>query len=288
MQPTRQLRDVSSSHAAGGSAAQLTAGERRPKRKKIQLRGVSATYEGTDPSHSVEVLQDVNLDVEEGEFVSIVGPSGCGKSTILNIVAGLWSPTDGSVRGTVKVDHSDRKQTIGYVLQKDTLFPWRTLLANVAYGLEVAGLPRRDCEERARSWIERVGLAGFENRYPYQLSGGMRQRANIIRVLAYDPEIVLMDEPLGALDAHTRMLVQQQIVDLWASSRKTVLFVTHDLEEAILLGTRVVLMTRRPASVSESRTIDLPYPRDVMELKLVPAFRAIYEQLWKDFCELLR
>ncbi|MEK7412453.1 MAG: ABC transporter ATP-binding protein [Planctomycetota bacterium] len=279
---TIQLRSVSAARAAGPSV------EAGLKRKKIQLRGVSATYAGADPSHSVEVLHDVDLDVEEGEFVSIVGPSGCGKSTILNIVAGLWSPEDGPVSGTVKVDHAERKQTVGYVLQKDTLFPWRTLIENVAYGLEIAGVPRKEREARARGWIERVGLGGFENRYPYQLSGGMRQRANIIRTLAYDPKIVLMDEPLGALDAHTRMVLQQQIVDLWSGSRKTVVFVTHDLEEAILLGTRVVLMTRRPASVAESRSIDLPYPRSVMDLKLVPEFRAIYEQLWKDFCELLR
>jgi sulfonate transport system ATP-binding protein len=234
------------------------------------------------------VLHDVNLVVREGEFVSIVGPSGCGKSTILNIVAGLWSVADGPLTGKVIVDHSERKQTVGYILQKDTLFPWRTLIQNVAFGLQIAGRPRQEREEIARGWIERVGLRGFENRYPYELSGGMRQRGNIIRILAYNPEIILMDEPLGALDAHTRMTLQQQIIDLWSSSRKTVIFVTHDLEEAILLGTRVVLMTRRPTSVRTSRNIDIPYPRSVINLKLAPEFRSIYEQLWKDFCEVIR
>jgi NitT/TauT family transport system ATP-binding protein len=226
--------------------------------------------------------------VQEGEFVSIVGPSGCGKSTILNIVAGLWTEADGPLTGKVVVDHSKRKQTVGYILQKDTLFPWRTLIQNVKYGLEIGGFPRRERESIARAWIERVGLGGFEDRYPHQLSGGMRQRGNLIRILAYGPEIILMDEPLGALDAHTRMMLQQQILDLWSASRKTVLFVTHDLEEAILLGSRVVLMTQRPASVRTSRNIEIPYPRTIMDLKLAPEFRSIYEQLWRDFCEVIR
>ncbi len=200
----------------------------------------------------------------------------------------FWTEADGPLTGKVVVDHSERKQTVGYILQKDTLFPWRTLIQNVEYGLEIAGLPRRERQSIARAWIERVGLRGFEDRYPYQLSGGMRQRGNIIRILAYGPEIILMDEPLGALDAHTRMMLQQQILDLWSASRKTVLFVTHDLEEAILLGTRVVLMTQRPTSVRTSRNIEIPYPRTIMDLKLAPEFRSVYEQLWKDFCEVIR
>lgn len=251
------------------------------------MEGVSARYAAQDGS-SVQVLHDVNLAIEEGEFVAVVGPSGCGKSTILNIVAGLWSRSDGPLSGRVSVDRSEGRQTVGYVLQKDTLFPWRTLLQNVAYGLEVVGVPKEKREEQARQWIKRVGLAGFEDKYPYQLSGGMRQRGNIIRMLAYDPEIVLMDEPLGALDAHTRMVLQQQIVDLWAASRKTVIFVTHDLEEAILLGTRVVLMTKRPATVQTSFKVDLPHPRKVMDLKLAHEFRDIYETIWKEFYELLK
>src|SRR5262249_51324318 len=216
------------------------------------------------------------------------GPSGCGKSTILNIVAGLWTAADGPLTGKVVVDHSERKQTVGYILQKDTLFPWRTLIQNVEYGLEIGGFPRRERESFARAGSERVGLRGFEDRYPHQLSGGMRKRGNIIRILAYGPEIILMDEPLGALDAHTRMMLQQQILDLWSASRKTVLFVTHDLEEAILLGSRVVLMTQRPASVRTSRNVEIPYPRTIMDLKLAPEFRSIYEQLWQDFCEVIR
>jgi NitT/TauT family transport system ATP-binding protein len=239
-------------------------------------------------AETVDVLRDVNLTVGEGEFISIVGPSGCGKSTILNVVAGLWNPEDGPLTGTVSVLHRDERRPLGYILQRDTLFPWRTLLQNVAFGLQLGGMPREQRYERARQWIARVGLAGFEDRFPHQLSGGMRQRANIIRVLAYEPEIVLMDEPLGALDAHTRMVLQQQILDLWAGSRKTVVFVTHDLEEAILLGTRVVLMSRRPASVRVTRDVPLDYPRSVMDLKLAPEFRALYEQLWKELCESLR
>jgi NitT/TauT family transport system ATP-binding protein len=260
--------------------------------EKIVLQGVSARYLSgsarSEAGQGVEVLRRVSLSVREGEFVSIVGPSGCGKSTILNIIAGLWNPSDGPVEGTVSVRHDDPNRPLGYVLQKDTLFPWRTLLQNVSFGLQLGGVSKDERYARAREWIARVGLTGFEDHFPYQLSGGMRQRANIIRVLAYDPEIVLMDEPLGALDAHTRMVLQQQILDLWAGSKKTVVFVTHDLEEAILLGTRVVLMTRRPATVRTSRNVDLDYPRSIMDLKLAPEFRTIYEQLWKEFCESLR
>jgi len=261
-------------------------------REKIVLRGVSARYaprpQDKTQSGGVEVLRDVNLTVRAGEFVSIVGPSGCGKSTILNVIAGLWSSNDGALAGEIAVHHNTPPRPLGYVLQKDTLFPWKTLLQNVSFGLQLQGAPREARHERAHEWIARVGLTGFENHFPYQLSGGMRQRANIIRVLAYDPDVVLMDEPLGALDAHTRMLVQQEILDLWEGSKKTVLFVTHDLEEAILLGTRVVLMTRRPASIRSSHAIDLAYPRSIMDLKLAPQFRAIYEELWKQFCESLK
>lgn len=259
-----------------------------PDGAKIRLDGVSASYVDRDGGNSVQVLSDVNLTIGEGEFVSIVGPSGCGKSTILNIVAGLWGRSDGPRTGHVMVDHSERRQTIGYVLQKDTLFPWRTLIQNVAYGLEIVGVPKQRREEKAKEWIDRVGLAGFEDKYPYQLSGGMRQRANIIRKLVYDPEIMLMDEPLGALDAHTRMVLQQEIVDLWAASRKTVIFVTHDLEEAILLGTRVVLMTKRPATVQTAFDIDLPYPRKIMDLKSSLEFRSTYDKIWHQFYGLLK
>jgi NitT/TauT family transport system ATP-binding protein len=261
-------------------------------REKIVLQDVSARYVGTAGRNGqgggVEVLRNLNLTVREGEFVSIVGPSGCGKSTILNLVADLWNPLDGPVKGTIAVHHEHLRRPIGYILQKDTLFPWRTLLENVSFGLELHGMPKRERYAIARKWISRVGLDGFEHNFPYQLSGGMRQRANIIRVLAYDPEIILMDEPLGALDAHTRMILQQQILDLWAASRKTVLFVTHDLEEAVLLSTRVVLITKRPAKVQNSRRVDIAYPRSVMDLKLSPDFRSIYEELWKEFCEALR
>ena len=235
----------------------------------------------------LEILNDLTFSIGRGKFVSIVGPSGCGKSTILDVISGSteFSSTPISIRGTVRTERREKQKPLGYVFQKDTLLPWRTLLENVCLGLEIQHMARIDQQRIAHSLIEKVGLQGFENHLPHQLSGGMKQRANVIRTLAYDPEIVLMDEPFGALDAHTRIMLQQQLMDLWRDSGKTVVFVTHDLEEAILLSSSVILLSPRPGTVKGIYPVDIPYPRSIAQLKLARSFQVLYEQLWKDFCE---
>lgn len=253
-------------------------------RAKISLHVDSLEF-ATREGQFLQALRDVNFDVLEGEFMSVVGPSGCGKSTLLNLIAGLFHPSEAVVVGKVEIHGQDINKRLGYVLQKDTLLPWRTLLANVEIGLEIQGIGKAERRKKAQRWIEQVGLQGFERAYPRELSGGMRQRVSIVRVLAYDPEVILMDEPFGALDAQTRMMLQQQLLDLWSGSGKTVLFVTHDLEEAILLSDRVILLTPRPASVRREYHIDIPRPRVIRELKTSERFVSIYREIWQDFCE---
>ncbi|MEU8248064.1 ABC transporter ATP-binding protein [Nonomuraea sp. NPDC048916] len=243
----------------------------------IELANVDRSFSGR--SKTVEALRDFTLDLRDGEVLTIVGPSGCGKSTLLNILARLEKPTGGtlSFRG---VDAEKSGVQIGYVTQSDTLFPWRTLLGNVEYPLEIRGVSKNVRRERAMSLLERVGLAGFEDRLPFELSGGMRQRGNIVRALVYDPDIVLMDEPFGALDAQTRLLLQDQLQRLCAEERKTVVFITHDLQEAIALGDRVVVMTARPGRIKMIRTVGLERPRDLNHIHEIPRFQELLSELW--------
>ncbi len=234
--------------------------------------------------NSVLAVEDLSLDIEEGEFITIVGPSGCGKSTLLNCIIGLVHPTSGTIT------YRDRKlrginTEIGYVPQSDYLYPWRTLLNNVAFPLEVRGLDKKTRYAKAREFIQRVGLSGFEDHYPHELSGGMRQRANIIRTLIYDPEVILMDEPFGPLDAQTRIILQDQLLQLWRESRKTVIFITHDLVEAIALADRVIVMTSRPGIVRSVTRVDIPRPRDVFSIHSNEVFRETYDRLWKELRE---
>src|SRR5438093_4614150 len=211
----------------------------------------------------VEVVRDVSLDVPSGDFVTIVGPSGCGKSTLLNAIAGLLSETDCEVQGGISIDGSSRgtPSRLGYVFQRDTLLPWATLLANVQVGMTIRGIPKPERVRRARDLMKTVGLDEFESYYPHQVSGGMRQRTQLIRSLAYEPEAILMDEPFGALDAQNRMLLQAELLRIWDLRRVTIVFVTHDLAEAIVLGQRVVVMSRRPGRVKRIYEIPLPSPR---------------------------
>ncbi|HTN61192.1 MAG TPA: ABC transporter ATP-binding protein, partial [Devosia sp.] len=191
---------------------------------------------------SVSALEDINIDMHDGDFLTIVGPSGCGKSTLLNLVAGLESISSGSVKFLGQpVQAGDRR--IGYVTQQDNLFPWLTLVDNVAFPLEIEGIGRAERHGRAREWIEKFGLAGFESAYPHELSGGMRQRANIARTLIYQPRLVMMDEPFGPLDAQTRLQLQGELLRIWEETGTSVLFITHDLAEAIALSRRVVVMS---------------------------------------------
>jgi sulfonate transport system ATP-binding protein len=229
----------------------------------------------------VLAVESVNLTIEEGEFVTVVGPSGCGKSTLLNLCVGLLRASSGEIlfRGKA-IDGICTK--IGYVTQKDNLLPWRTLVENVEIALEIRGVEERTRRRSAEEWIERVGLKGFEEHYPHELSGGMRQRANIIRTLIYDPELILMDEPFGPLDAQTRIVLQDQLLKLWLTTRKTIIFITHDLVEAITLADRVVLMSSRPGKIKSVETIDIPRPRDVFKIHEDPQFRLAYEKLWQQ------
>ena len=208
----------------------------------------------------VEALAATTLAVRENEFLAIVGPSGCGKSTLLRLMAGLEKPSDGEVRfrGQGVTRPSGR---IGLVFQDYSLLPWRTLLRNIELGLEFQGLPRRQARDKALEYLELVGLAQFQDAFPHELSGGMRQRAAIARALAVEPDVLLMDEPFGALDAHTRLLMQRELLGIWEKRRKTVVFVTHSIDEAVYLSDRIVVMEKEPGRVIEMLEVDLPRPR---------------------------
>jgi len=237
---------------------------------KVAVSGLSIAFGAT------QALDGVSLTVSDGELVSIVGPSGCGKSTMLNVIARLLPPAAGSVR-VAGMEGNGASAKIGYMFQKDTLLPWATALDNVYLPMDVQGA--RD-SRRAAALMEMVGLGGFEHHYPRQLSGGMRKRVQLARLLAQDPEVLLMDEPFGALDAQTRLIIQDEILKIWERSRKTVLFVTHDLQEAIALGDRVVLISARPGRIKAIYRVDLPRPRRVEEAMAHPSFIAMFQEIW--------
>jgi NitT/TauT family transport system ATP-binding protein len=233
------------------------------------------------------VLRDVSLEIAEGTFVAIVGPSGCGKSTLLNLAAGLLAPAEGGVR-VFGASLGGVNRHAGYLFQQDALLPWRTVLDNVRLGLDFRRVAPAEAIAKARSFIARVGLAGFEDRFPYQLSGGMRKRVAIAQSWIVEPRILLMDEPFAALDVQTRQHMENELLGLWQESRKTVLFVTHDLEEAIALADRVVVLTVGPACVKGVYDIDLPRPRDVAEIRLGTDFAALYRRIWSDLRDEVR
>jgi NitT/TauT family transport system ATP-binding protein len=242
-----------------------------PERRLIQIEAVSKSFDSANEGSHL-ALADISLAVAEGEFVSILGPSGCGKSTLLYIVGGFVPPSGGmvTVKGQAVTGPSPER---GPVFQEFALFPWKTVLGNVLYGLERRGVPRREARVRAQELIALVHLEGFESFYPKELSGGMKQRVAIARTLAYRPSILLMDEPFGALDAHTRTRLQNDLLEIWERDRKTVLFVTHSVEEAVFLSDRVVLMTRSPGRLKKIIPIELSRPRDRAELLLDRRFQ---------------
>jgi len=245
----------------------------------LSVEGVSKEYHSR--GKRVLALESVDLNITEGEFVTIVGPSGCGKSTLLNLIVGLMRSTSGRI--TFHGEPIDGICTkIGYVTQKDNLLPWRTLVENVEIALEIRGVENNARRNAAHDYIDRVGLSGFEEHYPHELSGGMRQRANIIRTLIYDPELILMDEPFGPLDAQTRIVLQDQLLKLWSASNKTIIFITHDLIEAITLADRVVLMSSRPGRIKSIESVLIPRPRDVFKIHESEQFRAVHERLWQQ------
>jgi NitT/TauT family transport system ATP-binding protein len=244
------------------------------------LNDVTIAFRLADGSFYTAV-EKASLDVADGEFVAIVGPTGCGKSTLLNVAAGLIAPA----KGTATIFGSNLtglNRQAGYLFQAESLFPWKTAVENVAIGLEITGTPRVEAREKARSWLTRVGIGGFGDRYPHMLSGGQRKRVGLVQVLIRDPKILLMDEPFGPLDAQTRQIMGNLLLDLWSADRKAVLFVTHDLEEAISLSDRVVIMSAGPAArIIGNWKVPLPRPRDIGEVKLDPAFHALHREIWE-------
>ena len=225
-------------------------------------------------------VRDTTLAVGSGEFVSVVGPTGCGKSTLLNVAAGLLQPSSGNVR-VQGAPLSGINRRAGYMFQAESLMPWRNARDNVLAGLQFAGVPEVEARRRADEWLARVGLSGFEKRYPHELSGGMRKRVALAQMLILDPEIMLMDEPFSSLDVQTRQLMENELLDLWSADRKSVLFITHDLEEAIALSDRVVVLSAGPAAhpIGEF-VIDLPRPRDVNEIRMTPRFVELHTDIW--------
>jgi ABC-type nitrate/sulfonate/bicarbonate transport system ATPase subunit len=247
---------------------------------KLLVDGVSRVFPGVRGGAPTRALEPTNLAVAENDFITILGPSGCGKSTLLRIVAGLDRPSAGQVLldgRAVAGPGPDR----GMVFQSYTLFPWLTVSENIAFGLREKGVPPARRREIIGTYVERVGLCGFENHYPKQLSGGMQQRTAIARALANDPEILLLDEPFGALDNQTRALMQELLLGIWERERKTVLFVTHDIEEAIFLASRVVVMTARPGRIKAEVQVDLPHPRDY-RMKTSPQFSELKARLTEE------
>jgi len=240
----------------------------------VRLRDITVRF----GSHVA--IEGLSLEVAEGEFVAVVGPSGCGKSTLLNVITGLRPPSQGTVEifGRALVGLNAQA---GYMLQQDALLPWKTSLDNVALGLLFKGCRRDLARERARIWLHKVGLAGFENRYPHELSGGMRKRVGLAQTLLPGPRIMLMDEPFSALDVHTRHAMGNELLRLWQEDRRTVIFITHDLEEAISLADRIVVMAAGPASRTIGEfAIDLPRPRDVAEIGLDDDFCQLHRSIW--------
>jgi NitT/TauT family transport system ATP-binding protein len=244
----------------------------------LAFEQITCTFSGERP---YTVLQEVSFEVAPGEFVAVVGPTGCGKSTLLNLAAGLLPPSAGTVRVEGKPLRGINRRA-GYMFQAECLMPWRNAADNVAAGLQFRGIDRGECLRRADEWLSRVGLDGFASRYPHQLSGGMRKRVALAQMLILDPHLILMDEPFSALDVQTRQLMENEVLDLWSRNRKSVLFITHDLEEAIALADRVIVLSAAPATRPIGQFgINLPRPRDVAEVRLTKSFLEIHQQIWE-------
>ncbi|HEY5811046.1 MAG TPA: ABC transporter ATP-binding protein [Terrimicrobiaceae bacterium] len=251
----------------------------------LSLEDITVTFAGKDGSRPFTAVKDTNLRVEAGEFVSVVGPTGCGKSTLLNVAAGLLQPSAGRVR-VFGAELSGLNRKAGYMFQSESLMPWRNALSNVIAGLQFRGDNTAKAKELGKEWLARVGLAGFDSLYPHQMSGGMRKRCALAQTLILDPKILLMDEPFSALDIQTRQLMENELLELWSVDRKCVVFITHDLEEAISLSDRVVVLSAGPAMKPLAQfTIDLPRPRDVAEIRLSKRFIELHDQIWKTMKE---
>ncbi|WP_085556538.1 ABC transporter ATP-binding protein [Azospirillum agricola] len=249
----------------------------------LSLEGVTCSFPSPDGrGQAYTAVRDASFTVADGEFVSIVGPTGSGKSTLLNVAAGLLRPSAGRAL-SFGAPVTGINPKAGYMFQAEALMPWKSALENVAAGLEFRGVAKREALDRARPWLARVGLDGFGDRYPHQLSGGMRKRVALAQTLIVDPKIVLMDEPFSALDIQTRQMMENELLDLWASDRKSVVFITHDLEEAIAMSDRVLVLSAGPGArlIGEYR-IDLDRPRDVAEIRMTPRFLQLHQEIWNQ------
>jgi NitT/TauT family transport system ATP-binding protein len=254
---------------------------------RIEVRGLEKRFAAR--GREVVAVDRVSFAVGRGEFVALLGPSGCGKSTILNMVAGLIPSSGGEIRiddAPIVPGAADRR--VGYVFQRDTVFPWRTVAGNIGYGLELAGVPKPERRERVAAAVAEAGLAGFEESFPLTLSGGMRQRVSLMRTLITRPEILLMDEPFGALDTHTKLEMHRTLLEVWERERQTVLFVTHDLGEALTLADRILLLSARPGRLKESFPVPFARPRDAVELRETPEFAAAFSHIWHSLGEEFR
>ena len=261
-----------------------TASPEAALRTRVDVRNLGKVFQLG--ATTIEAVQDVSFTVKEGEFVSLLGPSGSGKSTVLNMIATLLAASSGAILvdgETVQAGRAVRQ--VGYVYQKDTLFPWRTVADNIGYGLELAGMDKAARRERVARAVSRAGLEGFENAYPSSLSGGMRQRASLMRTLVREPEILLMDEPFGALDTHTKLDMHDVLLRIWEREKQTVLFVTHDLGEALTLSDRIILFSARPGRIKDSFDVPFPRPRDGVALRETAEYATLFGRIWHSLGE---
>lgn len=255
--------------------------------RRIAVQGLMKCF--STGSGQFTAVDNVSFDVRQGEFVALLGPSGCGKSTILNMVAGLLPRSGGRILiDDDEVEPGRVNRKVGYVFQRDTLFPWRTVEQNIGYGLEIAGVAKADRAERVAKAVDRAGLSGFAQTFPRMLSGGMRQRVALMRTLILEPEVLLMDEPFGALDTHTKLEMHKTLLEIWERERQTVLFVTHDLGEALTLASRIILLSARPGRLKEDFDVAIPRPRDPVGLRETAEFGRLYSHIWHSLGEEFR
>jgi NitT/TauT family transport system ATP-binding protein len=258
---------------------------RRPANvQRIDVRGLSKSFQlaGT----AIEAVRDVSFNVRRGEFVALLGPSGSGKSTILNMIATLVKPSGGQILiDGAPVIPGKTTPDVGYVFQRDTLFPWRTVADNIGYGLQLAGVPDAERKARIAACVAQAGLQGFEQAYPSALSGGMRQRAALMRTLVVEPQILLMDEPFGALDTHTKIDMHDVLLRIWEREQQTVLFVTHDLGEALTLADRIILFSARPGMIKDMFDVDFARPRDAVKVRETPRYAELFQDIWHSLGE---
>ncbi|MCA1409747.1 ABC transporter ATP-binding protein [Bradyrhizobium sp. NBAIM20] len=256
-------------------------------RTRIAVQGLAKRFNAS--GREFVAVDDVSFEVKQGEFVALLGPSGCGKSTILNMVAGLLPRSGGRILiDGDSVETGEVNPRVGYVFQRDTLFPWRTVEQNIGYGLEIAGMPKSERAGRVATAVEKAGLAGFAQSFPRMLSGGMRQRVALMRTLILEPEILLMDEPFGALDTHTKLEMHKTLLEIWERERQTVLFVTHDLGEALTLASRIILLSARPGRLKEDFDVAIPRPRDPVAARETAEFARLYSHIWHSLGEEFR